>query len=441
VSLQSRSARKFVLAGAAASIALAGAAAPAGAVQSKTLNYKCKYPLIGIKALSVKIDLDVPNTWPASTPTNPFNVTAVASAFDMAAGLQAVDGLTAIQGSSTAFATVKTAQGFSVPAKTVATIAKTTLPNPVPNPLVLTATGQTPALTFDEPGTETIVLDKLAINLTALDASGAPIVLPPVTKDIDGVAVSDSDGNSNTFDVYCKLDAGQDTTLGTFQITDGGATPAPTATPKPTATPAPTATPKPTATPAPTATPKPTATPAPGTCPGTFAKYSYSLKGSTTVNTLTKGSMPLTGNIAANLCVANGDYTATTTLNDTSGRLTALGFLPVTVGIAIVPSGPTTGKLVDDQITANLKARIKVTSVKAFGAIPLVSGNTCQTKALTPIALKSTGSFDPTGTGGSIGGTFAIGDLNGCGLLGGIVSPLTAGGGNTITAQLTPINK
>ncbi|MBO9533947.1 MAG: hypothetical protein J7513_13335, partial [Solirubrobacteraceae bacterium] len=157
--LKSREARKLAVAGITAAAAFGVVAAPASAVQTSTLTYQCKYPLIGIKALSVKISLDIPNTWPTSVPTNPFGVVAEASAFDMAAGLDAVDDLTSIDGTSTAFATVKTAQGFNVPAKTVATIPNTVLPSPVPNPLVLTATGQTPALTFDDPGVEQIFLD------------------------------------------------------------------------------------------------------------------------------------------------------------------------------------------------------------------------------------------------------------------------------------------
>ncbi len=68
----------------------------------------------------------------------------------------------------------------------------------------------------------------------------------------------------------------------------------------------------------------PSGTPAP--C-GSTAKFSYTLAGSTSINTLTKGTMPLTGAIDAVLCTATGDYTATTVINDTQGRLTALGFL------------------------------------------------------------------------------------------------------------------
>ncbi|MBO9533084.1 MAG: hypothetical protein J7513_08950, partial [Solirubrobacteraceae bacterium] len=180
-------------------------------------------------------------------------------------------------------------------------------------------------------------------------------------------------------------------------------------------------------------TPTPTATPKPVT-----AKYSYTLQGTTKLNTLTKGTMPLTGGVAATLTVSTGAIVADLTLNDTQGRLTALGFIPVTATVGFVTSGPTTGTLVDDQLTTNSKVRIKVKSVKAFGAIPLAGGNTCQTKSLSDITLKSTDSFDPTGTGGNVAGTYKISDLNGCGPLNGLVSPLTAGSGNTIAVKLTP---
>ncbi len=157
---KSRDARRLVAASVAAAAAAFGvAAAPASAeIQTSTLKYQCKYPLIGVKALDLKVSLDIPAKWPAGVATDRFKVTAEASAFDMADALDAVDGLYAISGVSTAFATVKTAQGFNIPAKTTVTIPKTVIPIPVPNPLALTATGSTPPLTFDEPGVETIVL-------------------------------------------------------------------------------------------------------------------------------------------------------------------------------------------------------------------------------------------------------------------------------------------
>ncbi|MBJ7473206.1 MAG: fibronectin type III domain-containing protein, partial [Solirubrobacteraceae bacterium] len=168
-------------------------------------------------------------------------------------------------------------------------------------------------------------------------------------------------------------------------------------------------------------------------------KYSYALKGSTNVNTLSKGALPLVGGINAELTLATGAFSADLTLNDTQGRLTALGFLPVTAKIGFVPSGKTTGTLLDGVLKTKSFIRIKVKEVKLFGAIPLAGGNNCQTKSLSEINLASAANaeFKPL-TGGAISGTYRISDLNGCGALNGLVSPLTAGAGNTINAVLTP---
>ncbi|MBJ7470834.1 MAG: fibronectin type III domain-containing protein [Solirubrobacteraceae bacterium] len=161
------------------------------------------------------------------------------------------------------------------------------------------------------------------------------------------------------------------------------------------------------------------------------------LAGSATLKTLTKGTLPLKGSLRANLSLATGSFSADLTLADTQGRLTALGFLPVTAKIGFVPSGKTTGTLLDGVLSSNSKVRIKVKEVKLFGSIPLAGGNNCQTKSLSDINLRSTGAFTVQ-QGGNLAGTFAISDLNGCGVLNGLVSPLTAGSGNTITLKLTP---
>ncbi len=176
----------------------------------------------------------------------------------------------------------------------------------------------------------------------------------------------------------------------------------------------------------------------PPTTPSTV-DYAYALKGSTTLKTLTKGTLQLSGGIAAKLTLATGAFTADLTLNDTSGRLVAAGFLPVTAKIGFSPSGKTTGTLLDGVLKTSSKVRIKVKEVKLFGAIPLAGGNNCQTKNLSDINLQSTEpEFKPL-EGGPIAGTYKISDLNGCGPLGGLVSPLTAGGGNTISLSLAPL--
>ncbi len=47
---------------AAAAVAAAALSVPASAsaeIQTSTLKYQCKYPLIGVKALDLKVDLDI----------------------------------------------------------------------------------------------------------------------------------------------------------------------------------------------------------------------------------------------------------------------------------------------------------------------------------------------------------------------------------------------
>ncbi len=162
----------------------------------------------------------------------------------------------------------------------------------------------------------------------------------------------------------------------------------------------------------------------------------YALAGSTQIKTLTKGTLPLKGAIQVQP-ISGVAFTADLQLNDTTGRLVTAGFLPVTAKIGFVPSGKTTGLFADDVLKTASKVRIKVKEIKLFGAIPLAGGNSCQTRQLSDINLQSTEAGFTLAGGGSLTGTYKISDLNGCGVLNGVVSPLTAGDGNTIALTLT----
>ncbi len=165
--------------------------------------------------------------------------------------------------------------------------------------------------------------------------------------------------------------------------------------------------------------------------------FAYTLKGSTTLKSLAKGSLGLSGSLRTGpVSLAAGTFSGDLALNDTSGRLVAAGFLPVTAKLGFAPSGKTAGLVAEGALTTQSKVRIKVKEVKLFGAIPLYAGNSCQTKSLTDLTLKSGPAFN-LNAGGTLAGTYAISDLNGCGALNGLVSPLTAGAGNTITLTLT----
>ncbi|MEH3052757.1 MAG: IPT/TIG domain-containing protein [Patulibacter minatonensis] len=211
----------------------------------------------------------------------------------------------------------------------------------------------------------------------------------------------------------------------TFTYTDAISTPSapPTATPTPSAPP--TATPTPTPTASVPATPTPTA----------GVRYGYALAGSATLKTLTKGTLPLSGTVDAELKLSTGAFSATLGLNATQGNLTALGFLPVSAKVQLVPLVPATGTLTSAGLTASTQVRIKLPEIKALG-IPLAGGANCQTKNPSQINLKSGADFDPL-EGGTLNGTFSISDLSGCGFLTGLVSPITSGSGNAISLKLT----
>jgi len=207
MSLTSRKARLFTATGLAA-LSAAGASATGAQAASKTLTFSCNYPIVGAQPLSVAIDAALPSSVPSGTPTDQYDVTAVATAGgDTALGLDTV-GATSIEGTATAAATVKAPggdQSVSVPV----TIAPYSVPAGATD-LTLNASGKTPALTLPSPGSASVTVDALSLNLTAKHADGSPVVLG---------SASDSDGDPNTFDVTCTLSPDtQDTTLGTFTV-------------------------------------------------------------------------------------------------------------------------------------------------------------------------------------------------------------------------------
>ena len=163
----------------------------------------------------------------------------------------------------------------------------------------------------------------------------------------------------------------------------------------------------------------------------------YALKGSATLRTLVKGSVPLSGALTGlTLDETTGAFGGDLTLAKSTAKLTALGFLPVTAQVAFVPTEPVSGTLTGGALAATAKVRIKLPKLTLFG-LELAGGANCQAKQVTSVPLKSTGTFTAAAAG-SLTGTFAISDLTGCGALTGIVSPLTAGKGNAIALSLTP---
>ena len=381
--------------------------------QKATVNYKCKFPLRGTTPVAFEFGLDVPDTWPVGEPTGAFPVNVRAS-------LAADFSLPIVTEEASVLASVSEAQspgrgsglrlsvlppdGGPIAARVPINYEPFALPLPAPAFWVFNGSGVLPSLTVHAPGTTRINLVAPALNLSVRNASGEPIEgwsTPPT--DIDRQPYADVDGDPATFNVPCKPDpADQNMQLASFE-TRGEPTPTPTPTPTPSA--------------------------------------SYAVAGSVKLATLVRGSLALKGqaDLSFTRSGINRTVNGTLDLGQGSGRLVALGFLPVTAKLGLVSSGAVTG--MQGGFTGGLfleqKVRIKVLEAKLFGAIPLIAGNGCQTRQLTDLYLGSPGVWKDS-KGGSLSATFKISDLNGCGALNGLVSPLTAGGGNTINVTLTP---
>ncbi|MEH3052807.1 MAG: IPT/TIG domain-containing protein [Patulibacter minatonensis] len=176
----------------------------------------------------------------------------------------------------------------------------------------------------------------------------------------------------------------------------------------------------------------PTATPTPTPTPGVFLGPQW-LRGSVTLKSVATGVVPLSGQLLNGRADADGAFTGDLTFAPSSANLVVLGFIPVKAQL-LIGAGQATGTFVGGRFDASLKTRIKLSTFKLLG-IELVTGSTCQTKNLSAIPLRG----GLSGGIGSLAGTFAISDLTGCGALGGIVSPLTAGKSNAIALSVAPV--
>ena len=166
-------------------------------------------------------------------------------------------------------------------------------------------------------------------------------------------------------------------------------------------------------------------------------KYGYTLKGSSELKTLTRGSVGLTGTFDADLTLATGAFIGDLALNNVRARLQALGIIPVTADLQFVMTDKTRGTLDGaGKATAQAKFKVRMPNVYLFGSIKIAGGISCQTKSASVANLTSAGTFNPL-TGGRLTGTYGLSDLTGCGALTAFVSPLTKGSGNTIDITLT----
>lgn len=204
-----RETRRMALAAVGTAVAL-GALATSAQAATTTATYTCRYPLLGFQPVTAIVEANLPETAEVGVPTAPIDVTTtLLLGGDTAIGFSLFEPAT-IEG------TINT--GLSIGPVSVNVVAPVPVGGiePDPGPVNLSGVGQIPAIEFSEAGPVAVALTNVSMNLTARDAAGEPIPLPPVRD------VVQSDDDPNTFDVRCVLaPEGQNTSLGSIAV--GGA--------------------------------------------------------------------------------------------------------------------------------------------------------------------------------------------------------------------------
>lgn len=137
---------------------------------------------------------------------------------------------------------------------------------------------------------------------------------------------------------------------------------------------------------------------------------------------------------------AKGNFTGSLPLPPTTTSFNALGLLPTKATITFLPAGPVTGFLSahpTPAVTSTATYYLKLSDVTVAG-LPAFVGDHCQTEQ--PVAIPANTpagqTFNIT-TGGTVTGTYTIGDFADCGLITPLINLLVPGPGNTATLQLS----
>ncbi|GAA0628026.1 DUF6801 domain-containing protein [Streptomyces crystallinus] len=207
--------------GGSAALALAGGAllsygvGSAAAVEARlSQTYECRFPLIGADPLKVAISAELPASVPVNTQTGAIRIDALSTVSARAAQGLGLVGAKTVEGTASASATVNLPGGGQLDVGVDTTVAKAGIPSPARD-FEVRASGAAPSLSFRTPGAATLDVNALTLKLTARDATGTVVRLPPY---------------GDVFEAPCTLEpADQNRTLHRFTITGAGPTgPTPT---------------------------------------------------------------------------------------------------------------------------------------------------------------------------------------------------------------------
>jgi hypothetical protein len=142
------------------------------------------------------------------------------------------------------------------------------------------------------------------------------------------------------------------------------------------------------------------------------------------------------GTLKARVNLSSGKLSATLSLPPATGSFTELGIVPVTATAKFINDGPTTGRINTDTGTVSTKSKITLQLTKlSVAGIPVAVGSSCETANPVVVRLKSQKGFNVLG-GGTMAGTYTIGDFQGCGLATALINLTIPASGNTISLTL-----
>ncbi|MGH3679639.1 MAG: DUF6801 domain-containing protein, partial [Natronosporangium sp.] len=374
---------------------------------SKTFQYSCPFPMIGVQQVAVTINTDMPKEIATGQPTGEFDIKAVSDAGEKTRqGLNMV-GAKTIEGTADAKAVLDSPDG------TLPVTVRNNIPKqPVPDTgsLIVDAFGKTPSLTFSKPGTAKITLGNILLTLTPRDENGEETGL-------------------GTFESDCTLNSGEDDLLHTFTITDGGDTGGTDTGGTDTGG-------------TDTGGTDTGGTDTGGTDTGGTdtgggggdpIKLAYDLQGTSHIKA-GNGDVPLSGDIHVDFDLPNQKYVGDLKLDDTTGKFSVYG-MTAESDIKFVQTRKTTGTYDGSKLTSSSEMYIYLTEVRSNG-FPLGGGPDCRTVTPVPINMEGDG-FDPF-TGGKISGVYDLPEFENCGQNTAMINQFAAGPGNTVELTLTP---
>lgn len=178
------------------------------------------------------------------------------------------------------------------------------------------------------------------------------------------------------------------------------------------------------------------AIPAASAAAGTTLTVRYPVHGSTFLKAANATVNLGPGTLTSTVDLSTGKLTANLKLPPATGSFKELGLIPVTATTAFIQDGPTTGNvnLNTGAVTTTSNVTLKITSLSVSG-LPVPVGPACESATPASISLASQPGFSIV-KGGTVSGTYTVPPFANCGLITPVLNLTIAGPGNTISLIL-----